>query len=163
MSDSYSTFKLLKPKIGKAIYDLKWERFRFIQDRSIEVIVKSKRNIIISAPTAGGKTEAAFLPAISETIPEINKSLKIVYISPLKALINDQILRIEKLCQYLNCKVTRWHGDASQSKKKQFLTNPSGIILITPESLESFLINRSSVIYNLFKSVDFYIGPCEKP
>ena len=157
MSNNYDTFKLLKPEVGKAIYDLKWDRFRPIQDDSIEKIVKLKKNIIISAPTAGGKTEAAFLPAISESIPEINQSLKIVYISPLKALINDQISRIENLCQYLNCKVTRWHGDASISKKKKFLTSPSGIILITPESLESFLINRSSIIYKLFKPVDFYI------
>ena len=157
MSDNYDTFKLLKPEVGKAIYDLKWETFRPIQDISINKIVQSKKNIIISAPTAGGKTEAAFLPAISESIPEINQSLKIVYISPLKALINDQILRIENLCRYLNCKIARWHGDASQSKKKKFLTSPSGIILITPESLESFLINRNSIIYNFFKQVDFYI------
>ena len=119
MSNSYSTFKLLKPEVGKAIYDLNWKAFRPIQDISIEKIVKSKENIIISAPTAGGKTKAAFLPTISESIPEINKSLKIIYISPLKALINDQILRIENLCQHLNCKITRWHGDALQSKKKE--------------------------------------------
>ncbi len=157
MSNNYDTFKLLHPEVGKAIYDLNWDTFRPIQDESIEKIIKTKKNIIISAPTAGGKTEAAFLPAISESIPEINQSLKIVYISPLRALINDQIFRIENLCQYLNCKVTRWHSDASLSKKKSFFKNPSGIILITPESLESFLINRSSVIYKLFKSVDFYI------
>ena len=157
MSDNRNTFDLLKPEVGKAIWDLKWERFRAIQDDSIETVVKLKKNIIISAPTAGGKTEAAFLPTISESIPQINESLKIVYISPLKALINDQILRIEKLCQYLNCKVIRWHGDASQSKKQKFLKNPSGVLLITPESLESFLINRSPLMYNLFKNIDFYI------
>ena len=157
MSDSHRIFKLLKPEIGQAIYDLKWKNFRIIQDDSIENIVQSKKNVIISAPTASGKTEAAFLPTISESTPQINKSLKIVYISPLKALINDQIFRIEKLCQYLNCKVIRWHGDASQSKKNNFLKNPSGVLLITPESLESFLINRSSIMYNLFKNVDFYI------
>lgn len=157
MSDKHHIFNLLKPEVGKAIYDLKWENFRVIQDQSIKNIIQSKNNIIISAPTASGKTEAAFLPTISESIPQINTSLKIVYISPLKALINDQILRVEKLCQYLSCKVTRWHEDALQSKKKQFLKNPSGILLITPESLESFLINRSFILYNLFKDVDFYI------
>ena len=157
MSDNHNTFDLLKPEVGKAIWDLKWERFRAIQDDSIKTVVQLKKNIIISAPTAGGKTEAAFLPTISESIPQINESLKIVYISPLKALINDQILRIEKLCQYLNCKVIRWHGDALQSKKQKFLKNPSGVLLITPESLESFLINRSSIMYNLFKNIDFYI------
>ena len=157
MSDNYRIFKLLKPEVGKAIYDLKWENFRAIQDCSIENVVQSNKNIIISAPTASGKTEAAFLPTISESIPQINKCLKIVYISPLKSLINDQILRVEKLCQYLNCKVTRWHGDASQSKKNSFLKNPNGILLITPESLESFLINRSPIMYNLFKHIDFYI------
>jgi len=157
MSNNYHTFNLLKPEVGKAIYDLKWENFRFIQDQSIQNIIQSKNNVIISASTASGKTEAAFLPTISESIPKINNSLTIVYVSPLKALINDQILRVEKLCQYLNCKVTRWHGDSLQSKKNRFLKNPSGILLITPESLESFLINRSSIMYNLFKNVDFYI------
>ena len=154
---SENTFKLLKPQIGKAIYDLKWERFRVIQDESIIAVVKSKNDIILSAPTASGKTEAAFLPSISETTPEINNTIKIVYISPLKALINDQFLRIDNLCKYLDCKVTKWHGDASQTLKKKLLANPSGILLITPESLESFLINRSSIIYDLFKDIDFYI------
>lgn len=154
---SHSTFKLLKPEVGKAIYDLKWERFRLIQDKSIEAVVKTKNDIIISAPTASGKTEAAFLPAISECVPEINSTLKIVYISPLKALINDQFFRIEKLCSHLKCKVTKWHGDASQTLKNKLLTSPSGVILITPESLESFLINRNSLLFELFKDVDYYI------
>ena len=154
---SENTFKLLKSQVGKAIYDLKWERFRLIQDEAIKAVVQTKKDIIISAPTASGKTEAAFLPAISEAIPEINTSLKIVYISPLKALINDQFFRIDNLCKYLKCKVTKWHGDASQTHKDKLLTTPSGILLITPESLESFLINRSSLIDELFKNVDFYV------
>ena len=151
------TIKLLKPEVSKAVYDLGWKGFRLIQEKSIKDVVETDNDIIISAPTAGGKTEAAFLPTISESSPQINNCIKIIYISPLKALINDQLLRIENLCKYLNCKITKWHGDASQSKKIKMLNNPSGILLTTPESLESFLINRSTLIYDLFKDVDYYI------
>ena len=153
-----SPFQLLNSQVGKAIYDLKWERFRPIQDESIWAITSTQEDVIISASTASGKTEAAFLPAISQVVKGINHSLKIIYISPLKALINDQFFRIENLCKYLNCQVIKWHGDASQSLKKKFLSDDSsGIMLITPESLEAFLVCRGHLLVNLFKDVDFYI------
>lgn len=151
------TFDLLKQPIQKAIWDLQWSSFRRIQDESISAITQTVNDIIISAPTAFGKTEAAFLPTISESVPDINKKLKIVYISPLKALINDQFSRVENLCKHLDCKITKWHGDASQTIKKKFLDNPSGVLLITPESLESFLINRKPLLLNIFKDVDYYV------
>lgn len=151
------SFDLLKQPIRKAIWDLQWSSFRRIQDESINAITQTTSDIIISAPTASGKTEAAFLPTISESIPDINRRLKIVYISPLKALINDQFSRVENLCKHLDCKITKWHGDASQTIKKKFLENPSGVLLITPESLESFLINRKPLLLNIFKDVDFYV------
>ena len=149
--------KLLKDEVRRAIYDLGWKGLRPLQEEAVEAITQTTNDVIISAPTASGKTEAAFLPSISEAIPEITSSLKIVYISPLKALINDQLGRVEDICKHLNCRVTKWHMDASQSQKNKFLKDPSGVLLITPESLESFLINRSPLIYDLFRSVDCYI------
>ena len=148
---------LLKPKIQKIIEFKKWTLKPF-QERVIEYIVNKTGDVIISAPTASGKTEAALFPAISETYPDIQKQLKILYISPLIALINDQY---ERLCALnesdsLKINITKWHSEISQNKKKYFLNNkPHGILIITPESLESFLVNQRSL--SIFENIEYYI------
>lgn len=151
------SFELLDSKIQKAIFNLKWKNFKKIQDEAINSIIKTSQDVVISAPTSSGKTEAAFLPLLSNSAMDIKNNIKIIYISPLKALINDQFLRVENLCKELNCKVVKWHGDASISKKKKMMKTPNGVLLITPESLESLLINKSPMIHNLFCNIDCYV------
>lgn len=150
-------FELLDPKIQKIIYKLRWERFKPIQDEAIVHLIQTPSDLIISAPTAGGKTEAAFLPLISQVAESANTALKILYISPLKALINDQFRRIEELCSYLEFPITKWHGDASQSKKTRLLNNPSGILLITPESIEALFLNKSEKLSHLFSQLEYVV------
>ncbi|MES0490180.1 MAG: DEAD/DEAH box helicase [Leptospirales bacterium] len=151
------TFSKLHEGVQKAIWRLNWENFRPIQDKAIDCIINSNNDLIISSPTASGKTEAAFLPAISETANELHESVCILYVSPLKALINDQFDRVENLCSELQITVTKWHGDASNTAKRKITKNPKGIILITPESIEALLIRKSNETRNIFKNLKFII------
>ena len=144
---------MLKKEIRRYIYDQNWQKFTKIQEHSIKLYSESEDNLILIAPTASGKTEAAFLPAIN-SIENWEEGIKIVYISPLIALINDQFNRISELCKYMEITVTRWHGEASQSKKRDILKNPKGILLITPESLEALFVTKSDRVRKLFYNVE---------
>lgn len=112
--------------------------------------------MLIAASTASGKTEAAFLPALTHLLTEPDGGL-IVYISPLKALINDQFARLERLCENLDVPVWRWHGDVPASSKRKFLQSPCGVLLITPESLEATLCNRGTSVAVLFARMVYFI------
>jgi ATP-dependent helicase Lhr and Lhr-like helicase len=155
-----AVFDLLIEPIKKYIYEEKWEELRPIQEMAISCVLQTNLDYIISARTASGKTEAAFLPCISVAFPEgcdTRGGVKILYISPLIALINDQFRRVEDLCKHLDIKITKWHGEASQSAKKAILQEPQGIVLITPESIEAMLANRPADVKKLFGSLDFVI------
>ncbi|MFW7421270.1 DEAD/DEAH box helicase [Vagococcus fluvialis] len=151
-----AAYSLLKREIKEYIYDQKWQSLTKIQAASIKQAVMTENNLILSAPTASGKTEAAFLPAIN-AISNFNSGVKIIYISPLIALINDQFDRISRLCEYLNVNVTKWHGEASSTQKKKILRNPNGILLITPESIEAMLTLRSAEAQQLFSGVEWIL------
>ncbi|MDE2827427.1 MAG: DEAD/DEAH box helicase [Bacteroidota bacterium] len=150
------SFQLLHPALQKWIYKQGWEDLRDIQKEAIRPILARDSDLVICAPTAGGKTEAAFLPAIT-AIADERSGFGILYISPLKALINDQFRRLEDLCDILDIKVTPWHGDISQSKKKNAKRDPEGILLITPESLEARLIRESGWVRAAFEPLKYVI------
>ncbi|WP_419882551.1 DEAD/DEAH box helicase [Peribacillus sp. B-H-3] len=152
-----SSFDLLSTNMKKKIWDMKWDQLTPIQEKSIPLIMQTTKDIIISSATASGKTEAALLPILSLVEKDAVHSLKIIYISPLKALINNQFGRIEKLCEFSDIAIHRWHGDVSQSKKKKFLENPTGILQITPESIESLFVNRSNLLKATFQDVQFIV------
>lgn len=130
---------------------------RDIQERAIEPILSAERDVIIAAATAGGKTEAAFLPICSHVIAAPGGSVRALYVSPLKALINDQFDRLDRLCERLEIPVHRWHGDVSSSQKRQVLSEPSGILLITPESLEALFVLRGTAIAKIFETLNFVV------
>lgn len=151
-----TAFDLLSEPIRKYIRDQRWESLRKIQEASIPRILSTDNNYVIISKTASGKTEAAFLPILSK-VNFKEKGVKVLYISPLIALINDQFLRVEKLCAYLDVKVTKWHGEASKAQKDHLIKNPEGIVLITPESLEAMFVNRPQNIQHLFSSLDYIV------
>ncbi|ECW0371921.1 DEAD/DEAH box helicase [Salmonella enterica subsp. enterica] len=153
MSSAYNS---LDPRVRKWVYKQGWSALRPLQESSIPAILARDRDVLISAGTAAGKTEAFFLPACS-AVADLTGGFGIVYISPLKALINDQHRRLESLGEALEMQVTPWHGDVPQSKKKKARTNPSGILLITPESLESLLINSLGWLKQAFSSVAYIV------
>jgi ATP-dependent helicase Lhr and Lhr-like helicase len=152
-----SSFELLSKFLQKKIWDMRWSSFTAIQEKAIPAILQTNNDVVLSAGTASGKTEAAFLPILTKVEATASQSLKIVYVSPLKALINNQFERINKLCEYMNIEIHRWHGDVSQSKKQKFIKNPTGILQITPESIESLFINRPGALPTLFKELEFVI------
>jgi ATP-dependent Lhr-like helicase len=151
-----SSFDKLDKRIQKWIFKQGWESLRDIQSEAIDPILSANQDVIISASTAAGKTEAFFLPACSATI-DVKDGYSILYISPLKALINDQYRRLDSLSLITDINVTPWHGDISQSIKTKSKKNPSGIVLITPESLESLLIRESGWLQRAFSSLKYIV------
>lgn len=152
MSDlDHAAFDLLHEKVQQWIWSRGWPGLRDIQRESISAVLSGNEDIIISSATASGKTEAAFLPICSRLVTEIaGQGIRAVYIGPLKALINDQWSRLDELCEQLDIPVHRWHGDVSSSAKQRLLRNPSGILLITPESLEAIFVLHGSDVGRLF-------------
>ena len=151
-----NVFDNLAPYIQEYIYKNKWNELRDVQVASCEVIFNTANNLLLSSGTASGKTEAAFLPTLTELYTHPAKSVGILYISPLKALINDQFYRLDGLLEESNISVCKWHGDVSQSIKNKVLKNPQGVLQTTPESLESMLINgqdRCGILFNDLKFV----------
>ena len=148
---------LLDPRLLKWIRQRGWQDLHPVQKNAIVPILKSSDDIIISASTASGKTEAAFLPALTYIAKENKPGIRILCISPLKALINDQTRRLKDLTENLKIAVTPWHGDSAANNKKKLFDNPQGILLITPESLESLLMNHNAFIKEAFKNTDFVI------
>ena len=136
-------FEQLHPAIQRWVWSQGWQSLRDIQEAAIPPILARQSDVIISASTAAGKTEAALLPALTAAKAADASGISILYISPLKALINDQLRRLETLADALNMSATPWHGDIPQSKKDALRKKPDGVLLITPESLESMLMNHA--------------------
>jgi len=150
-------FSRLAPFIQDFIYQNGWEELRGIQVAACEVIFDSDDNLLLSSGTASGKTEAAFLPVLTELYNNPSRSVGVMYISPLKALINDQFKRLGQLLLDSNIPVTKWHGDASQTQKNKLVKNPEGLLQITPESLESLITNKRGACLSMFSDLRFVI------
>lgn len=145
------------PFIQDYIYEHNWQNLRPIQVAAAEEIFNTDHNVLLSASTASGKTEAAFFPILSKINGEKADSIQVLYIAPLKALINDQYERLTNLCEPSAIKIWRWHGDVAQTQKRKMLKKPSGVLQITPESLESFMINKHMDIPRLFHNLQFIV------
>jgi ATP-dependent Lhr-like helicase len=152
MATPSSSFDLLAEPVRRWIWEKGWTSLRDIQERSIPLLMNGEQDAIIAAATASGKTEAAFLPLISRVVSDgsAGDGFDLVYVSPLKALINDQFRRLEDLCERIELPVHPWHGDVSGSVKSRARKEPRGILLITPESLEAMFVLRGLEIPALF-------------
>lgn len=152
-----SIFERYAPFIQDYIYRNEWESLRGIQIAAGEAVFNTDDNILLCASTASGKTEAAFFPILTLLEEEPPASVGALYIGPLKALINDQFLRLNELCDEAGIPVWHWHGDVAQSHKEKLLKNPSGILQITPESLEALLMHKHSFVPKLFGDLRFIV------
>jgi len=150
------SYNLLSEPIRKYIRDRRWESLHPIQAAAISRIISTDNNYILVSRTASGKTEAAFLPILTRTNFS-NIGVQVLYISPLIALINDQFYRIVELCKNLEISVTKWHGEAKKSLKNNLIKNPNGIVLITPESLESMFVNAPYNVITLFNNLKYIV------
>ncbi len=150
-------FNRYAPFVQDFIYQNNWESLRAIQVAAGDAIFNTDDNVLLSASTASGKTEAAFFPIITLFSENMPSSVGAIYIGPLKALINDQFMRLSTLCEQADIPVWHWHGDVSQSHKNKLLKHPSGILQITPESLEAMLIHKHAAISRLFCDLRFIV------
>lgn len=152
-----NVFHRYAPFIQDYIYRSGWQSLRGVQNAAGEAIFGSNQHLLLSASTASGKTEAAFFPILTLMDEDPPSSVGVLYIAPLKALINDQFIRLNELCEEADIPVYRWHGDAPQSQKRRLLKKPAGILQITPESLESLMINKHVEIPRLFGDLRFIV------
>ncbi len=150
-------FSRYAPFIQDYIFENGWQTLRAVQNAAGEAIFGTEENVLLAASTASGKTEAAFFPILTLLSEEPPLSVGALYIAPLKALINDQFGRLTEIAEEAGIRVTRWHGDVADSAKRKLMKNPSGILQITPESLESLLINKHMEVPSLFADLRFIV------
>ncbi|WAH61439.1 DEAD/DEAH box helicase [Pseudomonas silvicola] len=155
-SDS-SSFERLHPEVQQWVWSQGWTSLRDAQEWAVPALVDGDRDVIIAASTAAGKTEAAFLPILTHLKNRQDTPGVVLYVSPLKALINDQWDRLSRLCERLEIPVTAWHGDVAASKKQRFLKSPAGVLLITPESLEALFVNRGTTLPGAFAALRYIV------
>ncbi len=139
------------------IYSHDWESLRSIQVAAADAIFNTDENVLLTAQTASGKTEAAFFPILTLFDEDPPASVGALYIGPLKALINDQFYRLNDLCEEAHIPVWHWHGDVAASHKRKLLKEPSGILQITPESLEALLLHKHAAVGRLFGDLRFVV------
>jgi ATP-dependent Lhr-like helicase len=154
---SEQPFDRLAPFIQEYIYTQGWTELRQVQVEACRIIFDTDAHLLLAAGTASGKTEAAFVPVLTLLHENPSATIGILYIGPIKALINDQFERLNDLLKQADTPVCAWHGDVSQSRKQQLLKNPQGVLQITPESLESLLINKHAELPRLFGDLRFVI------
>ena len=152
-----NVFDRYAPFIQDFIYQNSWESLRAVQVAAGDAVFNTDCNVLLCASTASGKTEAAFFPILTLFTEDMPSSVGAIYIGPLKALINDQFMRLNDLCREADIPVWHWHGDVSQSHKNKLLKNPSGILQITPESLEALLLHKHSYVARLFGDLRFIV------
>ena len=153
-----SSFDLLDSKVQQWVWKQGWTSLKDIQENSIPPILDDNCDVIISAATAGGKTEAVFLPILTNILRcESVSGYQVLYISPLKSLINDQYRRLQDITKGMSINVTPWHGDISSSKKHNSLKKPNGILIITPESLEALFVHHHFKLKKTFSNLKYIV------
>ncbi len=154
MSDLFSNLPWF---LQEHIHSNGWTDFRSIQLEAYERFVQSEDHILISAGTSSGKTEAAMFPVVASLYDDPCEGIGALYVGPLKALIDDQFERISPILKDSGIRVTGWHGDVSQNTRNKVLKNPSGILQITPESLQNIVTNRQEELVRMFGHLRFVV------
>ena len=136
-----NSFEQLHPSLQYHIVNsLGWSTLRPTQLEAIEPIHNGEHCLLL-APTAGGKTEAAVIPVLSRMLREEWPATSVLYICPIKALLNNLEQRLTYYAGLVGRTVQLWHGDIGQSQKQRALRDPPDILLTTPESVEGMLVS----------------------
>ena len=151
-----SAFNTLSTPVQQDIYEKGFTQETAIQEAAIPKIMDTDMNYVLVSGTAEGKTEAVLLPAVSLADFE-TPGVQLLYLSPLVTLLNDQMTRFEELCEHLGVRVTKWHGEAKQSRKNALLKDPNGVVLMTPESLEGMFQCHPELLPELFGNLQFVV------
>ena len=137
-----SEFDRLHPALQHHIVNsLGWSSLHPLQEQAIAPLLAGEHALLI-APTAGGKTEAAFFPLLSRMLTEDWRGLTLLYVCPLRALLNNLRVRLEHYGRLVGRRVGMWHGDVGQAERRRIIEDPPDCLLITPESLEVILVSR---------------------
>ncbi len=148
-----SGFDRLHPALQHHVVNtLRWRSLRPLQEATIDPVLDG-HNIVAVAPTAAGKTEAAVLPLLSAMLAEQRSGLSVLYICPLRALLNNLHVRIGDYCTMVGRRAGLWHGDVRGGARDRILDDPPDVLLTTPESLEVMLISRKVDHERLFANV----------
>lgn len=131
----------LHPTLAHHIVNtLGWRSLRPLQDEAIGPLLAGSDAVLL-APTAGGKTEAAMFPLLSAMAEQKWFGVSLIYVCPIKALLNNLLPRLESYAGWLGRRVALWHGDVSGSARDRIRRDPPDVLLTTPESLESMLVS----------------------
>lgn len=131
---------------------LGWTSLRPVQELAGEAILDGK-NAVVLAPTAGGKTEASMFPALANLVANEPDGVGVIYIAPIKALLNNQEDRIGTYAEMVGLRRFVWHGDVGDRAKRKFVDDPAEILMTTPESLEVMLVSSRSPVQRIFKDL----------
>lgn len=143
----------LHPHLQHAIiHDLGWRSLRPVQELTIDAVLDGC-NATVLAPTAGGKTEAAMFPLLSRILTEELRPVAVLYVCPIRALLNNQEERLQSYARMVGLEVFKWHGDVSDSPKERFRKAPAHVLMTTPESLEVMLISARTDARALFQGL----------
>jgi len=152
-----SIFERFPERLAHAISSrLGFSSLRPVQELAGEAILAGK-NTVVLAPTAGGKTEASIFPVLAGLLSEPPTAVGALYVAPIKALLNNQEVRLGEYTQMVGLDRFVWHGDASPSSKKQFIRHPAELLMTTPESLEVMLMSARVPARRLFESLRWVI------
>lgn len=146
-------FDHLAPPLQRWLWEQGWSGLRAAQAEALVPILDGRQDVIVAAATASGKTEAAFLPLLTRLWQGGGQGV-VLYVAPMKALINDQNERLSLICERLDIPVFPWHGDIGEAPRKRFVAAPRGVVLITPESLESLLFRKGAELQHLFGKLE---------
>jgi ATP-dependent Lhr-like helicase len=146
-------FERLSPALQYQVVNaLGWSGLRPVQELATDAILDGD-NVVVLAPTAGGKTEAALLPVLSLMDEHGWSGPSVLYIAPIRALLNNQEPRLERLAAMVGRRAFKWHGDVGTSARRRFERDPGDVLSITPESLEAMLIGARGAAVSLLGNV----------
>ena len=146
-------FERLHPHLRhEIVHDLGWRSLRLVQTLTIDAVLDGD-NCVVLAPTAGGKTEAALFPVLSQVLTDEPPPVAALYVCPIRALLNNQEERLQGYARMVGLDVFKWHGDVSDSRKERFRQSPAHVLMTTPESLEVMLISTRTDARALFRGL----------
>ncbi|MEH0841064.1 DEAD/DEAH box helicase [Micromonospora sp. CPCC 205711] len=135
--------ELLHPVVlHHVVNSLQWPALRPLQEAAVQPLLDGDDALLL-APTAGGKTEAAMFPLLSRMAQENWSGTSVLYVCPLKALLNNLLPRVENYTGWLGRRAALWHGDVTMGRRRTILRERPDVLLTTPESLESMLVSTA--------------------
>ncbi len=142
MSKEKSLFNRLVKPLTNLLEEKGFQTPTLPQKKAIPPILDGKNTLLI-APAGTGKTEAAFLPILNEILKKPREDgIKLIYITPLRALNRDMLDRMMWWCRALDLKVAVRHGDTSKRERRKQALNPPDVLITTPETSQLLLVGK---------------------